>query len=556
MVYESFMSSSLCGCMMRINNNNSPKQTQLIMKYEVIIIGAGHNGLVCAAYLAKSGKNVLVLERRDIIGGSCVTEEVFPGCKVSRASYVNSLFRPEIIRDLKLKGYGLKFIPRKPASFSPFPDDTYLILGNGVEEDQKEISKFSQNDAKQYLEYEAFLDRIVEFIEPLWSQKPPSPTSRKISDLWNLGSLGFKMRKAGDDLLKDMVDVFSLSAADFLDRWFESQELKSTLVTDGVIGAMAGPYSPGTAYVLLHHVFGETDGMRGVWAYVRGGIVVLSNAIADACRDLGVEIRTKTPVSNIAVNGKAVGVILENGDIIDADAVISSADPHVTFLKLLSRNSLPSDFRENIANMDFKSSTVKMNLLLSELPNFTALPGKDVGPQHTGTIHISPNVNYIEKAFDDAKYGMPSTHPMLESTIPSSVDDSLTPEGRHVMGIFCQYAPYELKGTTWKDEKDKFANRIINTFAEYAPNFRDSIIDYELLTPPDMERIFGLTGGNIFHGSMTINQLFFMRPVLGYSDYRTPIKGLYLCGSGTHPGGGVTGEPGRNAAKVILSDIS
>ena len=525
------------------------------MKYDAIIIGAGHNGLVCAAYLAKAGKKVLVLERRHVIGGSCVTEEVFPGCKVSRAAYVNSLFRPDIIHDLRLQEYGLKFLPRQPASFSPFPNGSYLMLGSDDEENQKEITKFSERDAKRYGEYEKSLDQIVDFIEPLWDQKPPSPISRNLGDMWNLGSLGLKLRRYGGDFLKTLLDIFSMSAAEFLDRWFESEELKSQLVTDGVIGAMAGPYSPGTAYVLLHHVMGEVDGKRGMWCYLQGGMGALSEAIAGVCRDLGVQILTESAVSTISVNGKTQGVVLADGRTIDGNVVVSSADPYVTFIRLLSKNLLPVEFRRSIENLDFKCSSAKMNVLLSELPNFTALRGKDVGPQHMGTIHISPTMEYVERAYDDAKYGMPSKHPMLECTIPTCVDDTIAPRGRHLMGIFCQYAPYELRGTRWEKQKKKFANRVINTLSEYAPNFRNSILDYELLTPLDLENTFGLTRGNIFHGSMTPNQLFFMRPVVGWADYRTPIKNLYLCGSGAHPGGGVTGAPGRNAARIILSDL-
>ena len=525
------------------------------MKYDAIIIGAGHNGLVCAAYLAKSGKKVCVVERRSVLGGSAVTEEIFPGCKVSRAAYVNSLFRPEIIQDLKLNQYGLEFLSRQPASFSPFPDQRYLILGNGLEKDHREIAKFSSKDANRYPEYETMLNSIVQYVEPLWKKPPPSPTSKKLSDLWELASLGMKTRRSGNELIQKMVEMFTLSAGDLLDRWFESDELKATLATDGVIGAMAGPYTPGTAYVLLHHVFGETNGMRGVWAYVRGGMGALSDSIASACRDLGVEILLESGVDKISVNERATGIILSDSRELSAKCVISSADPHVTFLRLLDESVLPSDFRDKIDQMDFKSATAKMNLHLSELPDFIAFPGTNSGPQHSGTIHISPTMDFLEKAYDEAKYGRPSRHPMIEATIPSTVDDTLAPKGEHVMGIFCQYAPYKLKEGNWEDEKTLFANRIIDDFTEYAPNFRNSIIDYELLTPPDIETVFGLTGGNIFHGAMTPNQLFFMRPALGWADHRTPIKGLYLCGSGSHPGGGVTGAPGRNAAKVVLQDL-
>ncbi|MFQ6616561.1 MAG: phytoene desaturase family protein [Fidelibacterota bacterium] len=525
------------------------------MTYDAIIIGAGHNGLVCAAYLARAGKKVVVLERRHLIGGSAVTEEVFPGCKVSRMSYVNSLFRSQIIRDLDLKSYGLQLLAREPSSFSPFPDGTYLMMGSDEKQNQKEISKFSPRDAERFPAYERTLDRISRWAETLWDRIPPDPLSNKIGDLWSAGTFALKLRKLDSGFLKDMADMLSMSAAGFLDRWFESEPLKATLATDGVIGAMAGPYSPGTAYVLLHHAMGETDGKRGVWCYIRGGMGALSQSVARACVDLGVDIRTESPVERIAVNRKALGAVLASGDTIEARVVVSSVDPHVTFLNLLPKNTLPEEFRKSIENIDFSSAVAKMNLLLSELPDFSVLGGTSPGPQHKGTIHISPTLEYLERAYDDAKYGMPSRQPFLECTIPTSVDDSLAPEGHHLMGIFCQYAPYRLKGSSWETEKEFFADRIIDTLTQYAPNFRRSIESYELLIPPDLERIYGLTGGNIFHGSMTPNQLFFMRPVLGWSNHRTPVRGLYLCGSGAHPGGGVTGAPGRNASRVILRDL-
>ncbi|MCH7903551.1 MAG: NAD(P)/FAD-dependent oxidoreductase [Armatimonadetes bacterium] len=524
--------------------------------YDAIIIGAGHNGLVCAAYLAKAGKKVIVLERRDIVGGAAVTEEIFPGYKCSRASYVNSLFRPKIIRDLELKSFGLEFIPRQPASFSPFPDGSHLMLGADMQENQKEIAKFSTKDAEAYPKYEAMLDRIVSFVEPTWDQPPPSAMSGKPGDVLSLAKMGMKAKKLGPGFLQDTADVFTLSAADFLDRWFESEALKSTLVTDGVIGAMAGPYSPGTAYVLLHHVMGETDGVRGVWAYVRGGMGGLSDSIAAACRSLGVEIKTGSPVARIITeNGAAVGVVLDSGEDYRARCVVSTVDLHMTFVRLMSADQLPEDFLAAVKNIDYKSGTAKMNLALSELPDFIAAPGKTVGPQHKGTIHISPTVEYLERAFDDCKYGWYSQNPMLECTIQSAVDDSLTPDGKHVMSIFCQYAPYSLKDADWADEKENFANRIIDVMTEFAPNFRDSVEGYELLTPADIESIFGLRGGNIFQGSMSLNQLFFMRPVAGWSDHRTPIKNLFIAGSAAHPGGGVTGAPGHNASRVILKCI-
>jgi phytoene dehydrogenase-like protein len=524
--------------------------------YDAIIIGAGHNGLVCAAYLANAGKKVLVLERRHLLGGAAVTEEIFPGFKFSRASYVNSLFRPEIISDLKLKSFGLEFIPRQPASFSPFPDGSYLMLGSDLVENQKEIAKFSEKDAEAFPKYEAMLERIVQFVEPTWASPPPDPLNGSLADMITMGKMGLEAKKLGPAFLQDAADIFTLSAADLLDRWFESEELKSTLVTDGVIGAMAGPYSPGTAYVLLHHVLGETDGARGVWAYVRGGMGGLSNAIAASCESLGVEIKTDASVAQIlTAHGEATGVVLENGDEFKAKCVVTTVDAHMTFERLMEPDQLPEEFLAAVKNIDYKSSTAKMNLVLNELPDFIAAPGKTVGPQHKGTIHISPTVEYLERAFDDCKYGWYSQNPMLECTIQSAVDDTMAPAGRHVMSIFCQYASYSLKGADWADEKPKFANRIIDVLTEFAPNFRNSVENFELLTPADIESIFGLTGGNIFQGSMNLNQLAFMRPVSGWSGHKTPVRNLFVAGSAAHPGGGVTGAPGHNASRVILKAI-
>jgi phytoene dehydrogenase-like protein len=473
--------------------------------YDLIVIGGGHNGLVTAAYLARAGVKVLVLERRDVLGGACVTEELWPGFKVSTAAYVNSLLRREIIHDLELKRHGFRMLPRNPSSFTPFPDGRSLMLGPNKPMTHREVAKFSAKDADALPKYEAMLERVAAFI----------------------------------------------------DRWFESEELKVTLATDAIIGAMASPSMPGTAYVLFHHVMGECDGVRGVWGYVRGGMGGISNAIASAAREKGAEIRTNSEVTRILVKGgEAVGVVLKGGTEIRARRVASGADANITFLKLLETTELPPEFVDAVRAIDYSSASLKINISLTELPDFKAVPGNEPGPQHRGTIHISPTMEYIERAYDTAKYGCPSEYPIIEATIPSVLDDTLAPPGKHVMSMFTQYFPYKLApGLSLQEEKEKYAERCFDLMNEYAPNFRRSVIGRQVLAPTDLEKRFGLTGGNIMQGTMSLSSLSFMRPVPGYADYRTPIRGLYLCGAATHPGGGVMGACGYNAAREILRDL-
>ncbi len=522
--------------------------------HDAVIIGAGHNGLVAAAYLAKAGLRVLVLERRNRVGGAAITEEIVPGFKFSRLSYVNSLFRPQIIRDLRLKEFGLKMLPRNPSSFSPFPDGRFLFLGPEMDANMREIKKFSARDAENFPLYEAMLERLVEIIEPTLDQMPIDPLSLHPRNLAEMIRLGWRARGLGKDLYR-LLSMLSGPATTLLDEWFESEQLKATLATDAVIGAIASPSSPGTAYVLFHHVMGETDGARGVWAYVRGGMGALSESLAASARASGVEIRTACPVAKVLLeNGKAVGVLTGEGEEIRAGVVLSNADPHISFLKLLDRESLPPEFAQQVEAIDFSSATFKLNLALSKLPDFEALPGSQPGPQHRGTIHISPTVDWIESAYDDARQGIPSRNPVLECTIPSVLDDSLAPASQHVMSMFVQYAPYKLKEGTWDEKKEAFAYRCIDLMDEYAPGFRASVIARDAISPLDMEREFSLTGGNIFHGAMTPNQLYFQRPLGGWARYRTPFDGYYLCGAGAHPGGGIMGACGRNAATAVLQD--
>ena len=521
-------------------------------KYDAIIIGAGHNGLVTACYLARAGWKVIVLERRYIVGGACVTEEVFEGFRVSTAAYVNSLFRKEIIRDLRLADYGLAVLERNPSSFSPFPDGRYLLLGPDASLTQREIAKFSQRDAEAYPKYEAMLERVANVIEPTLAMIPPDIRRPGFRDLWHLFQLGRAFRGLGAGM-GEAVEILTGPARPILDRWFESEQLKTTLATDAIIGAMASPSMPGTANVLFHHVMGETNGKRGVWGYVRGGMGGLTQAIAAAARDLGVEIRCDADVSRILVReGKVEGVALTNGDEFHARVVASNADAQVTFCRLLDSSMLPPDFAEAISRISYDSASLKINVALSELPDFLARPGAAPDLQHRGTIHICPDQDYIEHAYDDAKFGKPSARPVLECTIPSVVDSSVAPPGKHLMSMFIQYAPYKLRGSTWDQERENFADRCFDLLSEYAPNFKRSVIARQILTPLDLERTFGLTGGNIFQGAMSLHQLFLFRPVPGFASYRTPVRGLYVCGAAAHPGGGVMGAAGANAARVIL----
>lgn len=524
-------------------------------RYDAIIIGAGHNGLVTAAYLAKAGWRVLVLERRHVVGGACVTEELWPGYKVSTAAYVNSLFRPEIIRDLDLKRYGLEMLPRNPSSFTPLPDGRYLLLGPDYSLNHREISKFSPRDADVFPRYEAMLERAAAFLEPLLLRTPPNPWSRRFGDLWNLAQLALRFRALGKDG-RDVVDVLTNSARAILDRWFESDVLKATLATDAIIGAMASPSTPGTGYVLFHHVMGECNGARGVWCYVRGGMGGITKALEAAARKRRAEVRCEAEVRQILVReGRADGVLLADGTELASRVVISNVDAATTFLKLLNPKHLPEDFVAEVRRIDYSSASLKINVALDALPDFRCLPCSDSGgPQHRGTIHICPSLEYMERAFDDAKYGQPSQNPILECTIPSAVDPTVAPEGKHVMSIFVQYAPYTLRQANWHHLKETFADRCFALLDEYAPNFSRSVLHRQVLTPVDLEKTFGLTGGNIFQGAMTLNQLFFLRPVPGWADYRTPIRGLYLCGAAAHPGGGVMGACGYNAAREILRD--
>lgn len=535
-------------------------------RFDCIIIGGGHNGLTAAAYLARSGKSVCVLERRHVLGGCAVTEELWPGYKVSTAAYVISLFRPEIIRELKLAQYGLKILPRNPSSFTPLLDGRYLLMGPDERRTRQEIAKFSARDADRYPAYQAFLERVAKALEPAFSKTAPDPlplskqrrrisVAKRMRDAGRLLELYQALTALGDES-PQAIELLTGAARPILERWFEAEVLRATLATDAIIGAFAPPSHPGTAYVLLHHVMGEAGGARGVWGYVQGGMGGLAEALAGACRDLRVDIRRQAEVTRILTEGgKVRGVSLSDASILEAPVVASSVDAHWTFERFLQPHELPEQFRTAVAGIDYSSASAKINLALSEPPRFTCASSQGVAEHHHGTMHISPTMDFIERAYDNAKYGLPSAEPVLEMTMPTSVDPTLAPEGKHVMSIFVQYAPYRLQNASWDDIKESFADRCIAQLARYAPNLPAAIEHRQVLSPLDLEREFRLTGGNIMQGAMPLHQLFCMRPVAGWADHRTPVGGLYLCGAASHPGGGVMGVCGRNAAEEILRDI-
>jgi phytoene dehydrogenase-like protein len=523
--------------------------------YDAVIIGAGHNGLVTAAYLAKAGLEVLVVERRGLIGGACVTEEPWPGYRVSTLSYLCSLLQTRIIADLDLAKFGLHLYPKDPAFFTVFPDGRHLFFWQDMARTQAELAKFSPRDAAAYPAYEHELVKLAEWVEGLLMTTPPNIIRRKLGDLIGLGRLGLDVVRFRDPDLIHLVKIMTQSVRTYLDERFESEEIKTTLATDGVIGTNGGPSTPGTAYIMLHHVMGGATGVRGLWGFVRGGMGSISEAIAQAATATGAKIQTGAGVAKILVRGgRAYGVALDSGEEISGKLIISSADPKRTFLGMVDPAELEEDFRLEVEKIRIEGCSMKINLALDALPDFTALPGAALGPQHKATIHVCPSMDYVDRAWEDALAGHPSRHPMLEITIPTTYDDSIAPPGKHIMCIFAQYAPYRLKNADWDSIKEGFADRCIDLLAEYAPNIRSAVIHRQVISPLDMEREYALTGGNIFHGDMTIDQLFFMRPVAGWASYRTPLGGLYLCGSGTHPGGGVMGAPGYNAAREVLKD--
>jgi phytoene dehydrogenase-like protein len=523
-------------------------------KYDVIVIGGGHNGLTNAAYLARAGKKVLVLERRHVLGGAAVTEEVFPGFKFSVCSYVVSLLRPEIIRDLDLPRHGLEILPLD-GTFTPMPSGDYLWRVNDHGKSRREIARHSKVDAEAYEEFGKAMQAMCRFVKPILSMVPPDPSTLNPRELMKLLFIGKRFQGLTSEDKYNQVQLMTMSAIDFLDQWFETDVLKATMSASGIIGTFLGVRSPGTAYVLLHHYMGEIDGAFRSWGFSRGGTGAISNAIAEAAREAGAEIRTEAPIAKIIVkDNRAQGVVLQNGDEIYGDVISSSVDPRLTFIKFIEENQLPGEFLEDVRRYKFRGSSGKVNIALDALPDFKCLPGP--GAHLRGAISVSPSVEYMERAYDDAKYGNFSRRPYIDMVIPSLTDPSVAPPGKHVMSCFVQYAPYKLRpGLNWDEQREAFGNTVIDTIAEYAPNIKNIILNKQVLTPLDLERDFGLSEGNIFQGELSLEQLFFLRPVPGYAQFRTPIKNLYMCGSATHPGGGIMGAPGRLAALEILKDV-
>lgn len=523
--------------------------------YDAIVIGGGHNGLVFASYLARAGVSVLVLERRHLLGGAAVTEEPWPGFKVSTASYVVSLLVPQIVQDLRLAKHGYEIYPLDPSYFMPFPDGRGLLVWEDARRAADEIATFSRKDAEAYVRYDRDLETLAEFIRPLLLRVPPSIGSPSLGALREFLSLGQHVRRHRR-LLPRVMDLMTMSVADFLDEYFEHEAVKGALAPGGVIGMWGGPMSPGSAYVLLHHRMGQAAGTGGAWGFVRGGMGALSEAIASAARAAGAEIRTEAEVVAVETSdGRARGVTLADGSRILGRAVVSGIHPRTTFLELVGREHLPEETVRDVERFRTRGGSAKVNMAISALPDFTAMPGTDLGPQHPEFI-INPSIEYLERAWDDAKYGNVSVQPMLDCVIPTTKDRTLAPDGNHILTAFVQYTPYELAaGRSWDDEREVLGDQVVETIAEYAPNIKDAILHREVITPVDLEQRFGLVGGNIFQGEMSLDQLFFMRPIPQAASYRTPVAGLYLCGSGTHPGGGVLGAPGHNAAKVVLRDL-
>ncbi len=527
---------------------------------DVVIIGGGHNGLVCAAYLAAAGLKVTVLERRSVTGGAAVTEEFAPGFRNSVAAYTVSLLNPKVIADLELARHGLSIVNRPYSNFLPTDDGRYLLTGGGGS--IAEVAKFSEKDAAALPAYEARLEAIADLLRDLVLETPPNLTSGgwrdAIPELLGAARLGNRLRRLTMEERRTLLELFATSAGEFLDDWFESAPLKAVLGFDGIVGNYASPYAPGSAYVLLHHVFGEVNGVKGAWGHAIGGMGAISQAMQRCCEARGVTIRTDCAVAEVLVEkGRATGVVTEAGDTIRAARVISNIHPRLLYEKLIEPDALPADFRGRIARWKSGSGTFRMNVALDRLPDFTCLPG--AGPHLSAGIILAPTLAYMEQAWIDARQHGWSKAPIVEMLIPSTLDDSLAPAGKHVASLFCQHVAPELPagfpgGNSWDDHRETVADLMIATVDKAAPGFAASVIGRQIKSPLDLERDFGLVGGDIFHGRLTLDQLFSARPMLGHGDYRGPIPGLYMCGAGTHPGGGVTGAPGHNAARAVLAD--
>jgi phytoene dehydrogenase-like protein len=526
---------------------------------DVVIVGGGHNGLVCAAYLAAAGLKVTVLERRAVVGGAAVTEEFHPGFRNSVAAYTVSLLNPKVIRDLDLPRHGLRIVERKLANFLPLNESTYLKVGAG--QTAQEVAKFSARDAERLSAYGERLEVIADVLRDLVLQTPPNVTAggwlQALPEMLRGARQAKRIAKLDLPMRRELLDLFVKSAGDYLDAWFESAPIKAAYGFDGVVGNYASPYAAGSAYVLLHHVFGEVNGKKGAWGHAIGGMGAITQAMAKAAAARGVEIRVASPVREVLVEGgRAVGVVTEKGEAIRARSVVSNLNPKLLYGSLIDSSVLPQDFRERIAHWRCGSGTFRINVALAELPDFTALPGRAAADHHTAGIIMAPSLAYMDQAYLDAKAGGWSKRPIVEMLIPSTLDDSLAPAGQHVASLFCQHvAPVLPNDASWDTHREEVADVMIDLVNSHAPNFKAAVLGRQIMSPLDLERTFGLIGGDIFHGALSLDQLFSARPMLGHGDYRGPLKGLYMCGSGTHPGGGVTGAPGHNAAREIIADF-
>ena len=526
---------------------------------DALIIGGGHNGLVCAAYLAAGGLKVTVLEQRGVVGGAAVTEEFYPGFRNSVAAYTVSLLNPKVIRDLELAKHGLRVVERRLANFLPTEDGRYLKVGEGVT--QAEVARFSAADAGRLQAYGQKLEEVADVLRDLVLETPPNVVAGSwrtaLPELLHAARLGGRLRKLNMSMRRQLLGLFANSAGDYLDGWFESAPVKAVYGFDGIVGNYASPYTPGSAYVLLHHVFGEVNGKKGAWGHAVGGMGAITQAMAKSAAARGVDIRVGTAVREVIVEGgRAVGVVTAAGDTLRAAAIISNLNPKLLYSKLIASEHLPGEFAERIAQWRCGSGTFRMNVALAELPSFNCLPGKALTDHHTAGIILAPTLAYMERAYFDARLQGWSKQPIVELVIPSTIDDSLAPRGMHVASLFCQHvAPQLPNGASWDEHREAVADLMIDTVNSHAPNFKAAVLGRQIMSPLDLERTFGLVGGDIFHGALSLDQMFSARPMLGHGNYRGPLQGLYMCGAGTHPGGGVTGAPGHNAAREILSDF-
>jgi phytoene dehydrogenase-like protein len=527
--------------------------------YDALIIGGGHNGLVCGFYLAAAGLKTLILERRAIVGGAAVTEEFYPGFRNSVASYTVSLLNPKIIRDLDLARHGLKIVTRPIDNFLPLDDGRFLKLAPG--RTKEEVAKFSRRDADRFDDYGAWLGKLADLLRELVLETPPNVVEGdllgSLRELLKTGRLANRLRHMGLEGNRDLLDIFTASAGDLLDHWFESDPIKAAFGFDAIVGNYASPYTPGSAYVLLHHCFGEANGERGRWGHAIGGMGAITQAMAKAAQEKGAEIRVGSGVKEVLIEkGRAVGVVTEKGETIRAKTVIANVNPKLLYRQLIDSSALPRSFNTRIDHWRCGSGTFRMNVALAELPDFSCLPGRAQAEHHAAGIIIAPSLAYMEQAYFDARTFGWAKKPIVEMVISSTLDSTLAPKGQHVASLFCQHVAPELPdGKSWDDHREEVADLMIATVNTYAPNFKNAVIGRQIMSPLDLERTFGLIGGDIFHGALDLGQMFSARPMLGHADYRGPFKGLYMCGSGTHPGGGVTGAPGHNAAREILKDF-